>query len=364
MTLTPVPNVANSVAINQEEVLKALNLNPRDPNVQALVLVCQQYDLDPVLKHAVLIKGNLYVTRDGLLHVAHKSGRLDGIVVEDEGETAKEWWAKVTVHVKGQTHGYSYKGRYPKSGHQTQYGPEMAVKCAEVMALRRAFGVTGIATVEEQWDKADALEAAGEIVAGGTVAAYGEEGPSSEPPATSLDDAVPSFTEHRPLEGWEKALHASMGEVFGSLPKNQMDAYRRRLVLAVSGELKSSRALTPEERQDFHAMLAQFHDNQIHFAPDGDDWKIEQGPAPEPSLTEALEASLAAVPDPEEDEAISVLREAIGQVAGLGEARVLKRARRIAEDNGWPAPEAFDQIAGDTLATVMAEVLAKIDGAD
>jgi hypothetical protein len=42
---------------------------------------------------------------------------------------------------------------------------------------------------------------------------------------------------------------------------------------------------------------------------------------------------------------------------------VLKRARRIAEDNGWPVPEAFDRVEGDTLATVMAEVLAKIDGA-
>jgi hypothetical protein len=155
-----------------------------------------------------------------------------------------------------------------------------------------------------------------------------------------------------------------MGEVFGSLPKNQMDAYRRRLVLAVSGELKSSRALTPEERQDFHATLAAFADNTLHFAPDGDDWKIEQGPAPEPSLTEALEASLAAVPDPEEDEAISVLREAIGQVSGLGEARVLKRARRIAEDAGRTPPEAFESITGDTLAEVMAEVLAKIDEAN
>jgi hypothetical protein len=252
----------------------------------------------------------------------------------------------------------------------------MAVKCAEVMALRRAFGVTGIATVEEQWDKHDeAIETEtvptpapvsaldGEIVgAGRTAAASGEEGPTSEPSApTSLDQAVPSFTEHRPLEGWEKALHASMGEVFGNLPKNQMDAYRRRLVLAVSGELKSSRALTPEERQDFHAMLAQFHDDMLHFAPDGDDWKIEQGPAPEPSLTEALEASLAAVPDDPEEEAIGVLREAIGQVAGLGEVRVLKRARRIAEDAGRTPPEAFESIAGDTLADVMAEVLAKID---
>jgi hypothetical protein len=287
---------------------------------------------------------------------------LDGIVVEDEGENAKEWWAKVTVHVKGQSHGYSYKGRYPKSGHQTQYGPEMAVKCAEVMALRRAFGVTGIATVEEQWDKADALEAsAGEIVGEDD----GEVGPASPPlrsgvssSPTSIDDAVPSMVDPPPLEGWERALHASMGEVFGKLPKNQMDAYRRRLVLAVSGELKSSRALTPEERIDFHAMLAQFNDDTLHFAADGDDWIIVNGPAPEPTLNETLEASLT---PGEEDEAIGVLREAIGQVSGLGEARVLKRARRIAEDEGRTPPESFETIAGDTLADVMAEVLAKID---
>lgn len=157
MTLVQQPpaNLANGVTIDREAVLQALNLNPRDPKVQALVLVCQQYGLDPVLKHAVLISGNLYVTRDGLLAVAHRTGNLDGITVEEEGETADEWWAKVSVHVKGQKYPYTYRGRYPKNGHQKKYGPEMAVKSAEVMALRRAFGVTGIATVEEQWDAHD-----------------------------------------------------------------------------------------------------------------------------------------------------------------------------------------------------------------
>lgn len=155
--------VTAAVPIDRAAILQALNLNPRDPKVQALVLVCQQYGLDPVLKHAVLISGNLYVTRDGLLHVAHRDGRLDGIVVEEEGETADEWWARVAVHVKGQTHPYTYRGRYPKNGQQKRYGPEMAVKCAEVMALRRAFGVTGIATVEEQWEQHDQAIAA-EIV--------------------------------------------------------------------------------------------------------------------------------------------------------------------------------------------------------
>ena len=161
----PPASLANGVHIDREAVLQALNLNPRDPKVQALVLVCQQYGLDPVLKHAVLISGNLYVTRDGLLAVAHRDGRLDGITVEEEGENDQEWWAKVSVHVKGQAHPYTYRGRYPKAGQQKRYGPEMAVKCAEVMALRRAFGVTGISTVEEQWDAHDDAIAAEVVVA-------------------------------------------------------------------------------------------------------------------------------------------------------------------------------------------------------
>lgn len=166
MTLVQQPpaNIATGVTIDREAVLQALNLNPRDPKVQALVMVCQQYGLDPVLKHAVLISGNLYVTRDGLLAVAHRTGNLDGITVEEEGENADEWWAKVSVHVKGQKYPYTYRGRYPKSGNQKRYGPEMAVKCAEVMALRRAFGVTGIATVEEQWDAHDSAIDAREVL--------------------------------------------------------------------------------------------------------------------------------------------------------------------------------------------------------
>ncbi len=140
------------IALDHGAILRALNINVNDPKAQALILACEKYGLDPLLKHAVLISGNLYVTRDGLLAIAHRDGRLDGIVIEEEGENAQEWWAKVTVHVKGMSHGFTYRGRYPKDGQQKKYGPEMAVKCAEVMALRRAFGVTGIPTMEEQWD--------------------------------------------------------------------------------------------------------------------------------------------------------------------------------------------------------------------
>jgi len=78
--------IAEGVHIDQERVLQALNLNPRDPKVQALILVCQTYGLDPLLKHMVLISGNPYITRDGYLAIAHQSGRFDGMEVVDQGE--------------------------------------------------------------------------------------------------------------------------------------------------------------------------------------------------------------------------------------------------------------------------------------
>ena len=140
---------------NQAEVLKYLGMDPKDTATQALVQICNRYGFDPLLKHVVLIgtggKKNTYVTRDGLLHLAHQSHQLDGIVVEEESADSEEWWAIVKVHRKDMGHPFRYRGRYSKKGANAKFGPEMAVKCAEVMALRRAFDVS-LPTVEEQWD--------------------------------------------------------------------------------------------------------------------------------------------------------------------------------------------------------------------
>ena len=153
--------ITQGVAIDETAILRSLNLNPADPNVQALILVCREYGLDPVLKHMVLISGRPYVTRDGLLHVAHRSGEFDGIEVLEEGESDTEWWAKVSVYRKDMGRPFTYRGRYPKADakHMVKFGPEMAVKVAEVMALRRAFDVTGIGAAEERWDAIDVVEA-------------------------------------------------------------------------------------------------------------------------------------------------------------------------------------------------------------
>jgi|GEM_PF-5028317 RecT family. len=150
--------------VTEEQILRALNLNPNSPKTQALVLTCRRYNLDPLLKHALLIGGSdkeggsLYVTRDGLLHVAHASGRFDGIEVQQEPPTETHFVATATVWRKDMARPIRYQGRYPKSGRlAASYGPEMAEKVAECRALRRAFDVS-LCSREEMWDEIDPEE--------------------------------------------------------------------------------------------------------------------------------------------------------------------------------------------------------------
>ena len=143
--MSNIERISDHLPIDHEAVLKELGLNPRDPKAQALVLVADRYGLDPILKHVILVKGNVYITRAGYLHIAHSSGQFDGIEVVDIAETDTHWTAKVSVYRRDMSRPITYPGRYPKDGQQAKaYGPEMAVTRAEVNALRRAFDVDGI----------------------------------------------------------------------------------------------------------------------------------------------------------------------------------------------------------------------------
>lgn len=145
------------VQTDHAAILRALRLDPTNPDHAALLLICDRYGLDPLLKHVVLIQGRPYVTRDGYLHIAHRGGQLDGIEIIDEGEEPAYWWARVSVYRKDMGRPFTYRGRYPKQGAgNKQYGPEMAVKCAEVAALRRAFNVSGVGAADERWDEPEA----------------------------------------------------------------------------------------------------------------------------------------------------------------------------------------------------------------
>lgn len=158
LATTQPQNVADGVTVEHGKVLSYLGLVPSDPKAQAVVAVCQRYDLDPLLKHVIVIpKGGVYITRDGLLHIAHRSGQLDGIVVEQEptlSEDKREWVARVAVYRKDMRHPFTFPGRYAVAGMNREYAQEMALKAAEAHALRRAFDVTGLAAEDEQRDDA------------------------------------------------------------------------------------------------------------------------------------------------------------------------------------------------------------------
>ena len=174
-----------------EKVLTYLGLNPGDPKSRAVVAVARRYDLDPLLKHVIVIpKGGVYITRDGYLHVAHSSRQLDGIVVEQEptlSEDGKEWVARVSVYRKDMRHPFTYPGRYPVNGSNREYAQEMALKAAEAHALRRAFNVTGLPAEDEQRPEPEQPR----VRAADVVKQRDETpgpGPAPEPPAPADDD--------------------------------------------------------------------------------------------------------------------------------------------------------------------------------
>lgn len=137
-------------------LLKAVGFDRLSVEQRTLALrIADRYELDPLLKHLVMIEGRPYITRDGLLHVAHRSGKLDGIETTEPAVVDGFWRASCSVYRNDMTRPFTYTGRYPTTGGNQKYAPEMAVKVAEVMALRRAFDVAA-PTAEERWDAPEA----------------------------------------------------------------------------------------------------------------------------------------------------------------------------------------------------------------
>jgi hypothetical protein len=139
----------------RDALIKAVGFDRlSEPQRELALAIAQRYNLDPMLKHLVMIEGKPYITRDGLLHVAHDSGHFDGIEVTNPTmEDGKFWRCVATVYRKDFSRPFVYPGRYPATGGNQRYAEEMAIKVAEVMCLRRAFDVSA-PTVEERWDEA------------------------------------------------------------------------------------------------------------------------------------------------------------------------------------------------------------------
>ncbi len=220
-----------------QKVLQYLGLNPADPKSRAVVAVARRYDLDPLLKHVIVIpKGGVYITRDGFLHVAHTSGQLDGIVVEQEptlSEDGKEWVARVSVWRKDMRHPFTYPGRYSVNGGNRDYAQEMALKAAEAHALRRAFNVTGIPAEDEQ-RTAETAPAGQRVTAADILTTKAEPAPQ-----TPADDVPPASINEAQLT----KLHT----VFTKVGWTDRDDRLRAASVILGCPVESSKDLTKDQ---------------------------------------------------------------------------------------------------------------------
>lgn len=133
----------------RDRLLRNLILPKASPEQFSLVLaICQRYGFDPLLRHVLIVGGNLYVTRDGLRHMAWQSGEFDGYDPPEErkGDDGK-WIVTVKVWRKGISRPFvatAYQGEAenPQSPVWRSHPRLMTGKVAEVIALRMAFGVS------------------------------------------------------------------------------------------------------------------------------------------------------------------------------------------------------------------------------
>ncbi len=140
----------------ERRLLRQLILkNASEEQTNLVIGICDRYGFDPMLKHVVIVSNNLYVTRDGLLHLAHQSGQFDGIEVEMTQLQGGEWVATCTVYRKDMSRPIRYsafesehKPANTANSAWAKYPRAMLQKCSEVMALRRAFDVS-IGAAEE-----------------------------------------------------------------------------------------------------------------------------------------------------------------------------------------------------------------------
>lgn len=141
--LHPATTTATPDGTLPEQALRYLGLHPDNPATYALALLARRYELDPILNEVSVIKGKAYVTRDGMLTIAHRSGQFDGMTTDDLHEGDSGWGATVTVWRKDMSHGFSYSAGCGKQEPQARqgFGPEMALARAERRALIRAFNI-------------------------------------------------------------------------------------------------------------------------------------------------------------------------------------------------------------------------------
>jgi len=144
-----------------------------EPEFKLMMYMAAQYGLDPLLKQIWGVKRNeksaaiIFVGRDGMLAIAHRSGKFDGMnsgvtyaTDKDGKEHPVTAWCEIWR--KDMTHSFKTEVRFdeyvqpvPISGYQGLWQTKpsvMIIKVAESVCLRKAFSVSGLYSPEEIGD--------------------------------------------------------------------------------------------------------------------------------------------------------------------------------------------------------------------
>ena len=137
--------------------------NCTEPEFKILLYMARQYGLDPMLKQIWAVKRNerdpalIFVGRDGMLAIAHRSGQFDGmqsgVVYEGEGKDKHPVSAWCEIWRKDMSH--SFKSEVLFSEYNTGFSvwksnpSAMIIKVVESVGLRKAFSVSGVYSPEE-----------------------------------------------------------------------------------------------------------------------------------------------------------------------------------------------------------------------
>lgn len=144
----------------QREVLQLLGISGPGNHIQLLFKLAEHYQLDVLTKEIVLIpnKGP-FIGVWGRLHIAHRSGLLDGLEMDDEWETDKHYCVRVIVWRKDMSHpAAKVIGRVGKhEGSKDRNGnwqpKEWPLEIARARGLRAGLGFAF--SIHDSYDTAD-----------------------------------------------------------------------------------------------------------------------------------------------------------------------------------------------------------------
>jgi hypothetical protein len=134
----------------QKEVLSLLGLRGPDNHLRLLFQLGEKHQLDIVGKEIVLIPGKgPFIGVWGRLHIAHRSGKLDGLELDDEWETDRHHCVRVIVWRKDMGRpAAKVIGRVGK--HEKKEWP---MEIARARGLRAALGFAF--SIHDAYDQAD-----------------------------------------------------------------------------------------------------------------------------------------------------------------------------------------------------------------